>query len=68
MYIVQLSVYNNICKLLLRRKTKMNIDKISKDLNYILETKKTIDLIYQSKMITKKQYDNMLEELAKPYK
>jgi ABC-type dipeptide/oligopeptide/nickel transport system ATPase component len=61
-------VYNNICKLLLRRKTKMNIDKISKDLNYILETKKTIDLIYQSKMITKKQYDNMLEELAKPYK
>ncbi len=46
----------------------MNIDKISKDLNYILETKKTIDLIYQSKMITKKQYDNMLEELAKPYK
>jgi hypothetical protein len=61
-------VYNNICKLLLRRKTKMNIDKISKDLNYILETKKAIDLIYQSKMITKKQYDNMLEELAKPYK
>lgn len=46
----------------------MNIDKISKDLNYILETKKAIDLIYQSKMITKEQYDNILEELAKPYK
>lgn len=46
----------------------MNIEKISKDRDYILKTKKAIDLIYQSKMITKEQYDNMLEELAKPYK
>lgn len=46
----------------------MNIEKISKDLDYILETKKALDLVYQSKMITEDQYNKALKELAKPYK
>lgn len=46
----------------------MDISKLAKDLDYIMETKKTLDSALQSKMITKDQHTRALTELMKPYK
>lgn len=46
----------------------MDISKLAKDLDYILETKKTLDSVLQSKMITKDQHTKSLNDLMKPYK
>ena len=46
----------------------MDISKMAKDLDYILETKKVLDSALQSKMITKDQYTKALNDLMKPYK
>ena len=46
----------------------MDISKIAKDLDRIMETKKMLDSALQSKMITKDQQTKALIELMKPYK
>lgn len=44
------------------------ISKLSQNLDHIIETKNNLDSLYQSKLISKVQYDKALEELIKPYK
>lgn len=46
----------------------MNRDKLIADAEYLIETKEKLDLVYNSKMITKEQYEKALEDLIKPYK
>ena len=46
----------------------MDISKIAKDLDRIMETKKMLDSALQYKMITKDQHTKALIELMKPYK
>lgn len=46
----------------------MDISKIAKDLEHIMETKKVLDSALQSKMITKDQHAKALIDLMKPYK
>lgn len=46
----------------------MDISKIAKDLEHIMETKKVLDSALQSKMITKDQHTQALIDLMKPYK
>ena len=45
----------------------MDISKIAKDLDHIMETKKMLDSALQSKMITKDQHTKALIELMKLY-
>ena len=46
----------------------MDISKLAKDLDHVLETEKILDSALQSKMITKDQHTKALIELMKPYK
>ena len=66
------TLYNLKCIIIyvsyFKEENKMDISKMAKDLDYILETKKVLDSALQSKMITKDQYTKALNDLMKPYK